>query len=75
MNVVDIKLGTEGEFSLDLVAGVLVLNLSEKMSGLEGGQKINIPLPYYFDAIAAKAGNPFVTGVVKVLESVMVALP
>jgi hypothetical protein len=54
MQIVDIKLGSEGELKIDLAAGIVTVELDEKTAGLDGGLKLNIPSDYYVDAIAAK---------------------
>lgn len=75
MKVVDIALGSEGEVTVDLVGGIVIIELTEKMVGMPGGLKLQLPLPYYLEVLAVKAGNPIVTGVVKVIESVLIAIP
>lgn len=75
MHLVDVKLGSEGSAKIDLVAGTIVMALDEKTAGLSGGMQVSIPLTYFLDALVAKAGNPIVTGVVKVVEGVLVSMP
>ncbi len=75
MEVVDIKLGPEGDVKLVLEAGVIKLTLDEKTPGLSGAVTVNIPLNYFLDALVVKANSPIVTGVVKVIEGVLVAIP
>lgn len=75
MQVVDVKLGSEGDCAVTLESGMLKLVLSENTPGLSGGVTINVPLSYFLDALAVKADNAIVTGVVKVLDGVLAAIP
>lgn len=75
MQLIDLKLGSEGEIKADLVAGVVVMTIDEKTAGLSGGLQLKIPLAYFLDALVAKANNPIVTGVVKVMEGVLISMP
>lgn len=75
MQLIDVKLGSEGEIKADLAAGIITLTIDEKTAGLAGGLQVSLPLNYFLDALAAKANNPIVTGIVKVMEGVLISMP
>lgn len=75
MQLVDVKLGAEGDIKVDLVSGVLQLELDENTAGLQGGLKINIPVTYFLDALAAKANSSLVTSIVAVVDGIVKGLP
>ncbi len=74
MQVVDVKLGAEGDCVVTLSGGVLSLMLSEKTAGLQGGINVNIPLAYFLDALKVKANNPIVTSIVSIVEGVLAGM-
>jgi hypothetical protein len=77
MNVVDIKVGAEGDFQLNLLTGgVIQITLDDKTPGLSGAVQINIPPKYFLDALKMKySGNILVSGLIGIFESLLYNVP
>ncbi len=75
MQIVDVKLGTEGDVNVQLVGGKLTLVLAETTPGLTGGVTINIPLTYFLDALKVKLNNTLVSSFIDIIEGVLSTMP
>ncbi len=76
MQVVDVKLGSEGDVNVQLIAGSLQITVSEDTAGLKGGLSVSIPLKYFLDALVVKlGGNPLAASIVGIIEGVLAAMP
>lgn len=75
MKIIDIPLGAEGDLNITLSAGVLSLVASENTAGLQGGVQLNVPIPYFIDALVAKLGStPTEVAIASLLKSVLIGL-
>ena len=75
MQVVDLKMGAEGDAELDIAAGNLVIKVQENTPGFQGAVNLNVPLTYFVDALAAKlGGTPTELAVAAMIDSVLKGL-
>jgi hypothetical protein len=75
VNIVNQKLGAEGNIAVDLVNGALNVTASENTPGVTVNITASLPLTYYIDAGAQKLNSPIVSAIATVLESVLKQVP
>lgn len=76
MQVVDIKLGAEGDANVSLVGGKIQIQVSENTPGLDGALQINIPLSYFLEALKAKLNNnALAVSIINIIEGVLASMP
>lgn len=75
MNLFNGKLGAEGSATVDMVGGIVSLKITEDTPGIKVSVEAALPLAYYIDAGAAKAGSPVLTAVASVLDGILKQIP
>lgn len=75
MNIVNTKVGAEGQVSVDLEGGVLKVKGTEETQGLKLSLVVEAPLTYYLDAGAQKLNSPLMSALVGVLDGVIKQIP
>lgn len=74
MNIVNQAIGSQGNITVDLTAGVLTMKASENTPGVSVAIDASMPLTYLIDAGAAKLNSPLLTAVSQVLDGILKAM-
>lgn len=74
MNLVNQKIGAEGNITVDLTAGVLTMVATENTPGVQISINAAMPLTYLIDAGAQKMNSPLLTSVSQVLDGILKAM-
>lgn len=77
MNIVDIPVGSEGDFKLVLLTGGKIqITMAETTPGLQGTTQVTIPIDYFLEALRAKfSGNIFASSMISLVETVLDQVP
>lgn len=71
MQIVNQKIGAEGNIQVDLVNGVLNVVASENTPGCTVSVTAGIPLTYFVEAGAAKLNSPLLSSIAAILDGVL----
>lgn len=75
MQLIDVKLGSEGDANVTFSQGKISIALSENTPGLTGALTVSIPVTYFVDALVKKLGStPTEVAIGALLDSVLTGI-